>query len=103
MRIGKKSFGDIQILYIVYFIPFLSGKRKGFQITFIKQSNHPEHLFIIFIITQSLCIGFKKRNVAGFREFSTKFINVDSFVIKAGITIFKRFLRNEIHDIVFII
>ena len=96
--VGKQCFSNIQILYVVYFVPFSPVcDRECFQFGIIKQGDNAQHLLVVFIVSQCLTIGIEEGDILVLRELTGEFVDIDRFVV--AIYIF----RNKIDDIVVLV
>ena len=96
---SENGFCNVQVLHIVYLVPLLITNVKCLEIGFVQERNHAQHLFVIFVIAQSLTISIKKRNVLCLRKHFAKLVNVHRFIIRVNLLIVESLFGNKVYDV----
>ena len=79
--VGEQGFGDVQVGRVIDLIPLCVPYRQGLEIAVVEEGDHPEHLFVILIVTHALAIGVEEGEVCMTRELLGEFVYVDRLVI----------------------
>ena len=98
--VGKEGFGNVEVLFVVDFIPLFIFNGQRFQLLAIEEGDDAEHILVVFIIAHRLAIGFKKRHIFLLRKCFGEFVDVHRFVVLVHILIVERGLGHEVHDMV---
>ena len=51
VMLGKEGFCNVEILNIIYLIPFFICDRQRLQFSIVKHADHAKHLLVILVIT----------------------------------------------------
>ena len=100
---GKDGLGNIQILHIIYLIPFFITYIQRLQVGVVKQGDDTQHLLIVFVVAQGMAVGIKERHVFLLSELLGELIDVDRLVILIDILITESFLWHKVHDVAFVV
>ena len=65
---GKDGLCDIQVLDIIYLVPFLLANGQCLEFGIVEECDHTQHLLIVLIIAQRMTIGLQKGHILLLRK-----------------------------------
>ena len=90
---------NVEILYVIYFVPFQFIDRQGFKRGVVQQCQNPQHLLIVFIVAHHLAVCIQERHILVPAELFAEFVDVHRFPVRVDVLVAECLLRDEIHDV----
>ena len=99
----ENGLGNVLILDIIDFIPWLVTDGQRFEIGLIQQGNHTQDLLIILIIAHHLAISVQERHIDHVGEFLAELIDIHRFIVGVHLGILKSLLGDKVDNVVVLI
>ena len=85
---------------VVNLIPLLIRDGERLEFRLVEEGNDAEHLFVVLVIAQCLCVGFKEGYILIACKFLAELIDVYRLVVRINVGIFESLFGHKVHNVV---